>query len=689
MRGNKSLIAIAGPLTILGFVACQNTAHKSSSDSGTQKIKITNGQVQIAKFPRREFPLDLKIPACEDMYAHVCSEATKSFQMRADRSRHLFAFSDAEEYLLEVKKSFLASLASENATLSSRKQKLFDAFAACMNVDASRSEESAFVQGQLKEIQSLPDREAFKKFVAGRILSEDMGFLGLARLPNIDQPLKYDVLLISSLQSLPERSYYARPDLMEALKGLITFQFKTLGLENSAARAEKVLAFEKRFSDTFPLPEQFRERLVQRRQVRLDKLISLYPNLQLKQLTGKGEVSLSSRLMTRDLAPENLKFLDDALAKEDLQLLKDALTWRSLASAMDDAYPEYFQAQFAFDQKFLGGAPKRPERDERCTEMVKSNWGRELDAELLPAMFPDFPKSRVVRIAEKVRGSILSSLEKNKWLTVRGKAGAVKKIKSATLHLVSPSTEEEWDFNPPVEVSKDKPLGNLRALRKAQTLKVLAEFRHPRNPNVWDMGPLTVNAYYDPTSNKFVLPIGILQPPFFDAKLSDELNMASVGSVIAHELGHAIDDKGARYDEKGRLKDWMSPADLKRFADLSLPLVKQFDEAGMNGTFTLGENIGDLVGLSFSYNAAFANAAKTDAKTRADLEKDFFRQYARSWCEVVRPDYATMLVKVDPHSSGKHRANQQMKHQTRFQQAFDCKPGNALYLPEDKRVTVW
>ena len=638
---------------------------------------------------------------CEDLYAHVCGPASRNFSLRPDRSRHLFAFSDAEEYLLEVKKDFFKSLNEQSKTTgalsesksagalvgSDRRSKLLKIYQACMNEPAARVEERAFVLSQRDEIQALATRPKLIEWSGNRVLSSELGPISISRMPNVDRPLNYDGFLISPLQSLPERSYYERPELLKDLAVVIQAQFEELGLSPADSRAAKVLELEKQFAQTFPLPQEFRDRAVQRRHVTLEQVVARFPNLGLRAL----KAHLPKKLLFRDLAPENMKYLNELMGREDLQALKDFFTWRSLSGYMDDAFPRYHKSQFDFDHKYLGGPPQRPDRAERCTEMIKNQWGRELDAELLPELFPTFPTGRVVQLAERVRKSILESLAVNSWLSTEGHKVAIKKIRTATLQLVSPSQDEEWDFNPPVLIEVDKPNSNARRLREAQMIKLVSEFFRPRNPRVWEMSPLAVNAYYDPSANRFVLPIGILQPPFFDPALSDTVNLASMGSVVAHELGHAIDDKGARYDEQGRLRDWMSQEDLKKFSKLSAPLVEQFERAGMNGAYTLGENIGDLVGLTFSYRTAFAGGglAVGNAQDLTFEKKDFFRQYARLWCEVVRPEYAAMLVKVDAHSSGRLRANEQVKHQDDFHAVFRCRAGNNMFLEPSRRVKIW
>ena len=214
--------------------------------------------------------------------------------------------------------------------------------------------------------------------------------------------------------------------------------------------------------------------------------------------------------------------------------------------------------------------------------------------------------------------------------------------------------------------------------------KSMREVREPANQDAWGMGPLTVNAYYSSNENKFVLPIGILQYPFYDKDGSVIENLGAVGAVIGHELGHSIDDSGSKYDSQGRLKQWMTTKDIMEFNLRGQKMIDQFNNAGHDGKLTLGENVADLVGLTFAYHAAFP---KGDGSL-AD-KKSFFTAYGRLWCSVTRPDYDKLMRKTDPHAAGWARINEQIKHQPAFAETFQCKEGDKMTLPQKDRVQIW
>jgi putative endopeptidase len=630
---------------------------------------------------RREFPVNPNINPCQDFYQYTCSIVNKSFKLREDRSYHDFAFSDSAERLLLDKKNFLKDLvqAREDA-LSPRSQDLKKIYTACMDEKASKQEEVKSVARLLKEVGALKTRGQFLTFLSKKIVSEDDSFLDFDSIPNLDNPNVNDVVIISDLQQLPERSYYDKADVMGDFKDLATDLFKTVAKSKPEARAERALAFEKEFSKTFPLPAEFRELFNSRSEIKRTALLKEFPQFEIQRVLKE----IPNKTLIRNVTPANFKFLNEKLKTTDLETLKDVYLLHVLPNYMDDAYPDFFKKRFTFSNKHLGGPPTRADRQERCTKEIMGSYAKEIDAELLPKIFPNFPTERVIKLSETIRHSIIEGLKHNQWLSEEGRKAAIKKLEVAHLQLVKPENDAEWDFNPLADYSSKTPYANRKMLRLNLLKKKIAELKKLRNKNRWEMGPLTVNAYYSPPDNKFVLPIGILQYPFFDDKLSDQANLGGVGAVIGHELGHGVDDNGSRYDESGKFHEWMTKHDLSEFKKRGDRLVEQFNKIGHNGQLTLGENIGDLVGVTSAYAAAFPN----DVGNIED-KKAFFLQYGRLWCNVMRPKLLENMLKTNPHSLGEARVNQQVKNQPGFAEAYSCKPGDAMYVDPSQRAMIW
>ncbi len=628
---------------------------------------------------KREFPLSQEISPCDNFFEHVCSEAISGFELREDRSKHIFSFSDSNERLLEAKKKFLTELPTKK-NLSPRAQELSNVFKACMNEKAGAKEEKEIVAKMTSEVGKLKDHTEFQKFLTKKMEDAEFSFVDWGAISNQEDPDWNDVYFLADLQTLPEKSYYDKADVTGDLQNLAQAFFETIGMDKAEERAKSVVDFEKEFSKSYPTPAEIRELINIKTGIGRKEFVKQYPAFQMDHFLSQ----LPARTHLRHLTPANFEWVNEKLSKTPLDVLKNVYLFRALPGYLDDAYPAYFKKAFEFRKKHLGGPNVRPVRQERCTFLVMDRFAKEIDAELLPVIFPDFPEEKFVKLVEKVRAAIVTGIQKNSWVSAKSRKEGAHKIKVAGLQLVKPRNDAEWNFNPPAHYSPEKSAENIKKLDKNLSKKELKELAQRRDRSRWEMGPLTVNAYYSPSDNKFVMPIGILQYPFYDPKLPESTNLGAVGMVVGHELGHGIDDHGARYDAAGRMNQWMPEKDVKEFVKRGEGLVQQFQKIGHDGKLTLGENIGDLVGLTFAYRAAFPNG-----KGDVQAKKDFYIQYGRAWCGVVRPKLREMLLKTDPHAAVEARVNEQVKHQAPFQEVFGCKLGDPMVLDPKDRVSIW
>jgi putative endopeptidase len=633
---------------------------------------------------RRVFTLNTNVNPCDDFHQYVCSDVEASFKLRDDRSSHTFSFDDSDERILEKKKDFFKNIKKEK-NLSARSLQFKDYYMACMNKAESTKEEKALVAGLVKEVAGIKTLADFIRINQENMTNEKWGIVGYDINPNIDNPQVYDIMFDITLMGLPEHTYYDNAELVKAYQELIASFFDTIYPKESKAdhmkRAQAVIDFEKRFKDTYPFPAEFRQRYTQPRQVSRADFI--------KQTSAFGlenffKTNVPETTQIRDFIPESFAFLQKELNESNLQILKDMYTYRNARDYMDDAYPALFKKRWDFRHKFLGGPLTRSDRQERCTTAVIGAFNREFDLEMLPRLFPNFPKEKMLQVAEKIRASILDGIEKNTWLSSQSKKGALEKIRTAKLQLIQPMTDKEWDFKDIEKFSQTKTHENGKILALASHKRSLKRLKEGVNHEAWWMGPLTVNAYYSPDSNKFVMPIGILQYPFFVPEGDVIENLGAVGAVVGHELGHSIDDEGAKFDATGKLRQWMTDEDVNKFKERGAKMREQFNKIGHNGALTLGENVADLVGMTFAYNAAFP---KNEGSVQ-DKQK-FFVAYGRLWCNVMREKAKEMQLKTDPHSLGYARINEQVKHQAGFYEAFSCTAKNKLYLDEKERVKIW
>lgn len=250
-----------------------------------------------------------------------------------------------------------------------------------------------------------------------------------------------------------------------------------------------------------------------------------------------------------------------------------------------------------------------------------------------------------------------------------------------------------------MKVSSDKSYyDNMVAVAAWQIKDNLDRINEPVDRKEWGMSPQTVNAYFNPFNNEIVFPAAILQPPFYDYKADEAVNYGGIGAVIGHEISHAFDDSGSRFDAEGNLVNWWSKEDLDKFTERGNALAEQYsqvevlDSVYINGKFTLGENIGDLGGLLGAYDGLQKYYEENGRPENIDgftPEQRFFMSWATVWRTKQRDEALRSQIKTDPHSPGRYRATQPLLNVDAFYKAFDIKEGDAMYLEPEKRVRIW
>ncbi|MBS0217338.1 MAG: M13 family metallopeptidase [Proteobacteria bacterium] len=380
-----------------------------------------------------------------------------------------------------------------------------------------------------------------------------------------------------------------------------------------------------------------------------------------------------------------------------------AAQWRDYLSAhvIDSASPflsEAFQnARFDFYGKTLNGQPEQEVRWKRVIGAVNGAMGEGLGQLYVKDYFPAESKARAQVLVDNVRNALKARIEHLDWMSDETKAKAIAKWSTFLPKIGYPDHWRSWDG---LKITPDDFFDNMRAARAFNQRWDLDHIGQKTDRLEWGMTPQTVNAYYNPTDNTINFPAAILQPPFFYANGDDAINYGGIGAVIGHEAGHGFDDQGSQFDGDGNNTNWWTAEDRKRFDERTALLGAQFDayapipsmpDKHVNGKLTMGENIGDLGGLNFAYDALQAATAGKSDPMIDGLSRDqrFFLSWARVWRGNIRDKAALVLLNSDPHAPAQFRAIAAPSNMPAFAKAFQCKDGDAMVRSGDKRVQIW
>ncbi|MBL4575644.1 MAG: M13 family metallopeptidase [Opitutaceae bacterium] len=351
-------------------------------------------------------------------------------------------------------------------------------------------------------------------------------------------------------------------------------------------------------------------------------------------------------------------------------------------------------AQFEFFGTQLKGRQEQEPRWKRGVKLVNGNLGEVIGKVYVGRHFQPEAKVRMRDLVENLRNAYGESIKGLEWMSDETKAAAAVKLATFTPKIGYP---DKWDDYSELMIKADDLVGNVIRSRLDAHQKDLSRLGGPIRKWEWFMTPQTVNAYYSPSRNEIVFPAAILQSPFFNMAADDAVNYGGIGAVIGHEMGHGFDDQGSRYDAEGNLNNWWTESDLEEFKKRTEKLIDQyskyhvFDDLTVNGELTLGENIGDLSGVTIAYRAYKITLKGKEAPVIDGLtgEERFFLGFAQIWRSKTREKELRNRVATDPHSPPRFRVLGSLSNSPEFYEAFDVKEGDAMYIPPERRVKIW
>ena len=647
--------------------------------------------------------IDKGVDPCTDFYEYACGNWRKSNPVPGDKARW-GRFDQLREVNLWTLKDILEEASQPSQVRTPIQKQVGDFYASCMNRPAIEAAGLTPIAERLAAIDAVRSKEDLLT-VAGRLRRDGLGtFFTFGVGADLKDSTRTLMNVDQGGTSLPDRDYYLNDDSKsaETREQYVDHMARMFTLagdspEAAAASATRVLAFETRLARAQLDRVSRRDPKNRDNRRTKEQLNALVPAVDLNAYFDAADAPGFDAVNVG--WPKYFEALSTTWSDTPLDDLETYVRWR-LLNASAPMLPERFEREnFAFFQTHLRGIKELPARWKSCVAAVDDNLGEALGQLYVDKAFGADSKERMKDLVEALTVALEQDITQLDWMTSETKKRALEK-----LHALNKSKigyPDKWRDYSPVEVERDEYLGNVQRARRFEVEHNFDELGKPVDRTRWRMTPPTVNAYYSSQLAEIVFPAGILQPPFFDAKADEAANFGAIGAVIGHELTHGFDDSGRKFDAKGNLEDWWTPADARAFEQRAACVADQYSTyspvndprtgkpAYLNGKLTLGENIGDNGGVRVAF-MALMNTLEGRQRDRIDgftPEQRFFLGFAQVWCQNVTDAESLQRILTDPHSAGRFRTNGTLSNMEEFAEAFSCRPGSAM-VPE-KRCRVW
>ena len=675
--------------------------------------------------------LDPAVRPQDDLFRHVTGKWMARTEIPEDKARygsfHVLAERAEEavrDIILDAQKQAEKDGAAASATETGKVGALYASF---MNTDTIESLGIEPILDQLAFAQNVSTVSSLLDTVARLEFHGVGGFMQVFVDNDPGQPDRYLVFLEQGGMNLPDESYFRDEkfaSIREAYLSHIQRMLElvdaaspnTFGLDPAAVRAQRIFDLERDIAAIHWDNVRSRDSVETYNPMPFAEVRTLVAEGALDLIDDQTDAGLAHAEHVPDLAtwlaglhapegsfdtvvvrqPSFLEGLGKLFVSERLQDWRDWLAWQIIHSAAPFLPAAFVEENFDFYGRTLTGTPTQRERWKRGVSLVESAMGEAVGKIYVQRHFPEDAKQHMDVLVGNLIKAYRASISQLDWMSDETRARALEKLEKFTPKVGYPV---KWRDYSALAIEADDLLGNVRHIAEFEQNRELGKIGKPIDHDEWFMTPQTVNAYYNPGFNEIVFPAAILQPPFFDPSWDDAANYGSIGAVIGHEIGHGFDDQGSRFDGDGKLTDWWTDADRKAFEKRAAALIAQYNALEpqqtpghkVNGELTVGENIGDLGGLSIAWDAYLialdgAEPPVIDGLTGAQR---FFLSWAQSWQQKSREEETIRLLAIDPHSPPEFRCNQIVRNIDAYYDAFDVSEADDLWLAPADRVAIW
>ena len=677
----------------LSLAACNNagtdTAETATSETAQAAAKPVLGSYGIATEN-----MDTSVKPGDDFFQYVNGTWLANMEIPADKSRY-GSFNVLADEAEERVRDIIESAASKEQPNADEKR-IGDLFAAYTNTNAIEAAGLAPIAEDLVRIRSAKTHEDIGRLMADASLSLDAPISQYVWIDAKDNE-NYTVYLGQSGLGLPNRDYYfdesekgqkILADYTDYLATLLT----EAGQDNAKARAQAIMDFETSMAENYWTRVELRDRDRTYNKLSRAEVVELTKGFPTQIMLDEIGIGKQESFVVR--TPEPLKAAAKVFASTDMDVLRDYLTIGLLSNNAGLLPSRIDEARFGFYGKALRGQEQQRERWKRGVQQVNGLMGELVGKVYVDQHFPPDSKRQMQELVENLRAAFKDGIDGLEWMGEDTKKQAQYKLAKFRPKIGYP---DKWESYDGLSVDRDDLMRTIKSARIWTLKDELSKLGAPIDKDEWGMTPQTVNAYYNSTLNEIVFPAAILQAPFFDPAADPAVNYGGIGAVIGHEMGHGFDDQGRKSDGDGVQRDWWTADDAEAYEARAGALADQYSQfeplpnQRINGRLSLGENIGDLTGVTMAYEAYKRSLGGKPAPVIDGMTGDqrFFMAWAQVWAIKWRDEALLAQIKNGPHSPGEFRANGIVRNIDAWYEAFDVQPGDAMYLPPEKRVKIW
>lgn len=640
--------------------------------------------------------MDTSVRPGDNFYNYVNGTWIANAKMPADKSRY-GEFAILRDDSQEKVRAIIEVSASGEFEQGTDEQKVGDLYNSFMNIEARDAKGITPLQPELDRIESISDHADLAVYFAETTKRNLDAPFGFGQVADFKNPKEYMIYAGQSGLGLPDREYYLKDDaaseeLRQKYVAHIERMYDLAGFADGAAAAATIMALETRLAEQNMSKEDSRNWSANYNKVAVEDLPEIMPNFNWDGFLEEAGLQQISAIVL--ITTDYMRALDGIIVDTDLDTWKTYFQWSALNQTTARLTSAIDAQNFDFYSRTLSGTEEQREMWRRGVDVVNAALGEVVGKVYVKNHFPPEAKERMLELVANLVIAYEKSIKELDWMSEETKLEALDKLSKFTPKIGYP---DEWRDYSALTIDADDLYGNAERAALAEYQRLLDRQDQPVDRAEWGMTPQTVNAYYMPPLNEIVFPAAILQPPLFNLQADDAVNYGAIGAIIGHEIGHGFDDTGSTFDGDGILRNWWTEQDRDEFKKRTDVLVDQynefkpFDDLSVNGEFTLGENIGDLGGISIGLLAYKMSLNGEEAPVIDGFtgEQRVFLGFAQIWRGIIRDESLRKLIATDSHSPRIYRTNGAVRNVPEFYEAFDVSEDDALYLAPEDRVKIW